>query len=474
MKDDPNNDQDAAPQNEEETPAIYSLGRADDGQPTLNRRTFLEIAAAAAGTAVVSNSGCATLPGGKGGGTRGPALAHKESITALAVNASGRLLASGDKGGHLRLWQLPEGTLLHSWSGHESAITDIAFPREDNTLWTLDSSGDLMRWQLPDGESVEDGNSIPGGEAANHTFAVPNAANWYAVGGTGKDVELHNQESGELLDSLSDLDDSVHALEATSDGGFLLVGGTDGNVGLWSLPDATHVRTIETGPSAVSALCIESAVSALSIEQDGTLALSAHADESLRSWRMPELGAEKTYPTTLGKPFSVAIRHQLDLFVAGCEKPEIGLWKLAGSEAGPQLLKGHTATVRATVITPDGSLLISGSDDKTIRLWSLPDGKPLRNLVDLDVNYEHVEGARYEGEDVYGRSITYTLPCGSPIPDGAVCTCNCVPGTLAVPANHLQTYSEGFCTCDLICTCNTVCTCQGVGRGSYVSYWYPN
>jgi len=467
MKDDPKKDQDAVPQNEEETPAIYSLGRADDGQPTLNRRTFLEIAtAAAAGTAAVSSSGCATLPTWLGGpSTRGPALAHTESITALAVEASGRLLVSGDKGGHLRLWQLPEGTLLHSWSGHESAITDVAFPREDNTLWTLDSSGDLMRWQLPDGESVEDGKSIPGGEAASHTFAVPNAADWYAVGGTGKDVIRYNQESGELLDSLTDLDDSVHALEATSDGGLLLAGGTGGNVGLWSLPSATHVRTIETGASAVSALCIE---------RTGMLALSAHADEQLRTWHMTELRAEKTYMTTLGKPFSVAIRDQLDLFVAGCESPEIGLWNLAGSEARPRLLKGHTATVRATVITPDGSLLISGSDDKTIRLWSLPDGKYLRSLVDLTVNYAHVKGARYDGRDVYGRAITYTLPCGSPIPSGAVCTCNCVPGTATIPGNHLQRYTGGICTCDLICTCNTVCTCQGVGSGRYVSYWYPN
>jgi hypothetical protein len=200
---------------------------------------------------------------------------------------------------------------------------------------------------------------------------------------------------------------------------------------------------------------------------------------------MPELRAGTTFTTfqaSLGNPLSVAIRPQLDLFVAGSEKPQIGLWKLTGAASEPRLLTGHAAAVRATVITPDGSLLISGSDDKTIRLWSLPDGKYLRNLLDLAINYNYVTGAGYKGTDVFGRTVTFTLPCGSPIPRGAVCTCNCVPGAITIPAGHLQHYdTRGYCTCDLICTCNTVCTCQSVGSGSYyrgggyyISYWYPN
>ena len=122
--------------------------------------------------------------------------------------------------------------------------------------------------------------------------------------------------------------------------------------------------------------------------------------------------------------------------------------------------------MRATVITPDGSLLVSGSEDNTIRLWSLPDGKYLRDLMDLKINYNNVKGNSYEGKDVYGRTVTFTQPCGSPIPAGAVCTCNCVPGSITIPKDHSQQFnSYGYCTCDLICTCNTVCTCQSVGGG---------
>ncbi len=49
------------------------------------------------------------------------------------------------------------------------------------------------------------------------------------------------------------------------------------------------------------------------------------------------------------------------------------------------------------------------------------------------------------------------LPCGSPIPPGWTCVCNCV----TVPAP---------CSCDTVCTCvgYTTCTCDTI------HYWYPN
>lgn len=47
---------------------------------------------------------------------------------------------------------------------------------------------------------------------------------------------------------------------------------------------------------------------------------------------------------------------------------------------------------------------------------------------------------------------TFTLPCGSPIPPGATCTCNCVPVTAPRQSYGTRT----------ICTCNKVCTCVPV------------
>ncbi len=65
---------------------------------------------------------------------------------------------------------------------------------------------------------------------------------------------------------------------------------------------------------------------------------------------------------------------------------------------------------------------------------------------------------------------TITLPCGSPIPPGATCTCNCVPAAAnrvtnepsynqTVEPKYTPTPSYGTRT---TCTCNQVCTCVPV------------
>ena len=71
------------------------------------------------------------------------------------------------------------------------------------------------------------------------------------------------------------------------------------------------------------------------------------------------------------------------------------------------------------------------------------------------------EGIKYTYTDEYGQTTSYTLSCGSPIPEGAVCTCNCVA------VCSCNGYTAPSCSCvadrgDMVCTCDVV------------SYWYPN
>ena len=62
-------------------------------------------------------------------------------------------------------------------------------------------------------------------------------------------------------------------------------------------------------------------------------------------------------------------------------------------------------------------------------------------------------GIDYSYTDEYGNVYNLSLSCGSTIPPGATCTCNCV--TVPVSCSCVD-HSAGGCTCDV------------------VHYWYPN
>ena len=57
--------------------------------------------------------------------------------------------------------------------------------------------------------------------------------------------------------------------------------------------------------------------------------------------------------------------------VSGDEEGIVRVSRLDGTE--PHLLLGHTGSIQAIAVSPDGRWIASGSSDKSIRLWPMPD-----------------------------------------------------------------------------------------------------
>ncbi|HEY9875150.1 MAG TPA: hypothetical protein V6D12_17080, partial [Candidatus Obscuribacterales bacterium] len=71
--------------------------------------------------------------------------------------------------------------------------------------------------------------------------------------------------------------------------------------------------------------------------------------------------------STTSQPESVATDIEAEVVSLEAQIPET--WKCV------QTLKGHYRSVNSVAISPDGETLVSGSDDKTVKLWNLKAGK---------------------------------------------------------------------------------------------------
>ncbi|CAE7214649.1 unnamed protein product, partial [Rhizoctonia solani] len=66
--------------------------------------------------------------------------------------------------------------------------------------------------------------------------------------------------------------------------------------------------------------------------------------------------------------------------------------------------EGHTDTINSITFSPDGKSVISGSNDKTVRIWDAHDSSPI--------------GEPLEGYNSYVKSVSYS-PLGNLIASGS-------------------------------------------------------
>jgi formylglycine-generating enzyme required for sulfatase activity/tetratricopeptide (TPR) repeat protein len=113
---------------------------------------------------------------------------------------------------------------------------------------------------------------------------------------------------------------------------------------------------------------------------DGKLALSGHADKTIRLW---ELGTGRLL---WSREADAAAVRAVGILSDGKRALSAGadgvmrLWDLGSGERLKEF-PGHGGPVNSISAAPDGRFALTASDDKTIWLWDLSEGKRVRSLI---------------------------------------------------------------------------------------------
>ena len=104
--------------------------------------------------------------------------AHERPITAARFASSLSLIATGARGGALRLWDFENVTLEASLAGHRHDVTSLAVVPGYSLLVSGDAGGDVLVWALRGNDASA---GLPGARASSD--AAPRASADAAPGG---------------------------------------------------------------------------------------------------------------------------------------------------------------------------------------------------------------------------------------------------------------------------------------------------
>jgi WD40 repeat protein len=253
------------------------------------------------------------------------------SVLAVSLTPDGHQALSGSHDRTLRLWDLETGQSLRTLEDHMDCVVAVAVISDGHRAVSGSDDRTLRLWDLKTGQRLR----IFEGHASSVLAVALTRDGRQAVSASDdRTLRLWDLKSGKLLRTLKGHTGSVLAVSLTPDGHRAVSGSNDGTLRLWDLNTGQSLRTFEGHTSSVLAVAVT---------PDGRLVLSASGEE---------------WPRILGP---------------GADERGSAPLRLWDLESGTLLrtLRGHTGSVRAVALTPDGRAAVSGSDDGTLRLWDL-------------------------------------------------------------------------------------------------------
>ncbi|MBE9039660.1 PD40 domain-containing protein, partial [Oscillatoriales cyanobacterium LEGE 11467] len=313
----------------------------------------------------------------------------------VSFSPDGRTLAIASRDNTVKLRTI-EGEELQILRGHQKQVRSVSFSQDgqtivsgsdDNTIVLWDRKGEEMPVLKGHGDRMspdslrDDDNSN-----ASIVFAVSFSEDGKTIasGSADKTVKLWDRQ-GDLLQTLEGHQGAVNWVGWSRDGQTLASASEDGTLKLWR-GDGTLAKTLNHGrgnPNGDEACRDEGAANCPGIESasfsaDGRLIATAGGN-TLKLWNRD--GSRRQTFQLDGDEMainSVAFAPDGQFLITGHDDRLVRLWNLQGEIV--KTLRGHSGSVQWVTVSPDGEIVASASSDKTVKLWRL-DGTEIATLA---------------------------------------------------------------------------------------------
>ena len=248
---------------------------------------------------------------------------HSDAVLSMAYHPKGTAVASGSRDGSVRVWEVPTGRELAQLPAHQGEVRAIAYSPDGDYLLTAGDDREVRLWDL---KKQEISQRFAGHQEPITALAISADGKMVATGGGDRKLRLYERATAKLLNELPG-----HGLS----------------------------------------------INGVAFSPDGKLVASACADQRLRVFDTANGGVKLAIPQFQGNQYAVTfLPDSRTVALAGARPTRVLLIDTRDGSV-QRSLEGHTEAVTGLSISADGKRLASISDDRTARVYELPEGKPL-------------------------------------------------------------------------------------------------
>ena len=313
------------------------------------------------------------------------------AITILSFSHDGSILATGNRGGPVRLWDVSTGTLIQTLRPSGGDITSILFSRDDNVLATLIENDTVRLWDVSTGTFI---NTFTGpydyftDDLFSNYGDIFFDINGMSISPDGKTLALGIRMIP--IEFLEEPGFGVDPLPIAS----ILAGFTLGLLSLVEIPTGDTDVPIYSEPEEISTVWLwdtttgqqKSAlrgyfVDDVSFSPDGNT-LATGSGPSVNLW---DVSTGKLRSTLHGPPYVIWLSFSPDgsTLAAGNGRGTVHLWDVSTNALRKILIVDEWRVIDVS-FSPDGTTLAINNDGQVL-LWDVgPSGGPRSPIEDVN------------------------------------------------------------------------------------------